>query len=89
MPTGTGTSDEGTPPFISTGKWAPVPRSYRFVFCRSPRTPPSSYGTPRGLVGFKAHMKGTWKSDRENILYWCYEHVGSRARARIREADTD
>ncbi len=31
--------------------------------------------------------RGTWRRDRQNILYWCYVH-GSRARARIREART-
>ncbi len=27
---------------------------------------------------------GTWRRDRQNILYWCFVH-GSRARARTRK----
>ena len=29
--------------------------------------------------------RGTWRRDRQNILYWCYLH-GSRARARTRKS---
>ena len=42
-----------------------------------------SHCTPR-TASFRPHFRGTWRKDRQNILFWSYR-ARSRARARTRK----
>ncbi len=82
-------AEGGAEPEEAVPRWAPVPRAYRFVFERSPRTTPSSYEGRRIVrIDWHPRLRGTWRTDPENILYWSYS--ATRARARVthtREGD--
>ena len=65
---------------------------YSFIRLPSPsskseKAPEHGATAPRGrplFAQFKPSMRGTWRSDRQNILFWSYR-AGSRARARMRK----
>jgi hypothetical protein len=69
--------------------WAPIGKSYRFVFHRKSRTIPSSYDgcfVP-DLRGFCVNCHTKPAPEKPGICF-CNDGSGSRARARTHEADT-
>lgn len=65
---------------------------YSFIRLPSPsskseKAPELAATAARGrplFARFKPSMRGTWRKDRQNILFWSYR-AGSRARARTRK----